>query len=150
MEKVQNTNGKSRIHIKKHLPEYGAEVNCFGDTALEAVALLLGTLEVLENPPDPLPTLPSSPAPMNQAQRELKYAEQLANAPKANASPSVIANAVKQSPRPQAKSQTGNSTRPVCQSCGASDAMELIRWADKQTQEAKSAWKCQACQTWAK
>ena len=38
--------------------------------------------------------------------------------------------------------------RPICQSCGSRDNMELIRWADKRTQEARSAWKCKACDQW--
>jgi hypothetical protein len=38
--------------------------------------------------------------------------------------------------------------RPVCASCGSRDSMELVRWADKKTQEARSAWKCQACNQW--
>ena len=38
--------------------------------------------------------------------------------------------------------------RPVCQSCGSRENMELIRWADKRTQEARSAWKCKACDQW--
>jgi hypothetical protein len=37
---------------------------------------------------------------------------------------------------------------PTCLSCGSTNDMELIRWADKKTQEARSAWKCQACNEW--
>ena len=49
----------------------------------------------------------------------------------------------------KAGARSANSdTRPVCQSCGSRDNMELIRWADKKTQEARSAWKCQACDQW--
>jgi hypothetical protein len=53
----------------------------------------------------------------------------------------------KQAAKPAARS-ANSDTRPVCQSCGSCDSMELIRWADKRTQEARSAWKCQACDQW--
>jgi len=36
---------------------------------------------------------------------------------------------------------------PICVNCGSNNT-ELIRWADKETQEAKSAWKCQDCKQW--
>jgi hypothetical protein len=37
---------------------------------------------------------------------------------------------------------------PVCETCGSNDAMELIKWADKETGEARQAWKCQECKQW--
>jgi len=137
MTQPQLKQEKSRIHVKKHLPEYGAEVNCFGDSPQEVVALILGTLEMLENPPPPLPPVPPS---MNQAQREMANAEALAKA--------RVAQAPASQPKP--KGNGGIANTPVCQVCGSAEAMELIRWADKQTQQAKSAWKCQGCETWAR
>ena len=140
---LKSDNGKSRIHIKKHLPEYGAEVNCFGDTAHEVVALVLGTLEMLENPPEPLPPVQPSP---NQAQREMANAVALDKARQSQAA------AQPKPEKPQAPKGNGGGQQnaPICQGCGSTDAMELIRWSDKNTGEAKRGWKCQACQTWAR
>jgi hypothetical protein len=67
----------------------------------------------------------------SQAVRELENAQL-----KANQADSTGAKPPKADPR------------PVCQSCASRDNMELIRWADKKTQEARSAWKCQACDQW--
>ena len=39
---------------------------------------------------------------------------------------------------------------PACQECGTNEAMELITWKDKATGERKKAWKCQACEKWAR
>jgi excisionase family DNA binding protein len=39
---------------------------------------------------------------------------------------------------------------PFCDECGANDEVQLIRWTDKKTHEAKSGWKCQRCKKWAR
>ena len=57
------------------------------------------------------------------------------------------ANQIARSTKPGARS-ANSDTRPVCGFCGSRDNMELIRWADKRSQEARSAWKCQACDQW--
>jgi hypothetical protein len=37
---------------------------------------------------------------------------------------------------------------PVCENCGSSEFMELIKFADKKTGKPRQAWKCQQCQKW--
>jgi hypothetical protein len=44
--------------------------------------------------------------------------------------------------------KNAKSGPPVCETCGSNDAMELIKWVDKETGEAKQAWKCQECKQW--
>lgn len=72
---------------------------------------------------------PKSIQPMNNAQREIARAEQ-ARAEQAKVSAAVNA--------------------PPCQECGSDEAMELIRWKDKNTGEPRQAWKCQNCNLWCK
>ena len=36
---------------------------------------------------------------------------------------------------------------PVCPNCGSTNT-ELIKWTDRETGEAKQAWKCQDCKQW--
>ena len=52
-------------------------------------------------------------------------------------------------PQPaQPVSQAPVDERPVCQTCGTSEFMELIEFADRETGERKARWKCQQCQSW--
>lgn len=37
---------------------------------------------------------------------------------------------------------------PVCEQCGSSANMELIKFTDKKTGKPRQAWKCQACVKW--
>jgi len=37
---------------------------------------------------------------------------------------------------------------PICDTCGSSEFMELISFADKKTGQQRQAWKCQACNKW--
>lgn len=37
---------------------------------------------------------------------------------------------------------------PACQQCGSDAAVELIRWNDRETGDAKQAYKCQTCGVW--
>jgi hypothetical protein len=37
---------------------------------------------------------------------------------------------------------------PVCETCGSSEFMELIKFTDKNTGKPRKAWKCQMCEKW--
>jgi hypothetical protein len=50
-------------------------------------------------------------------------------------------------PKAPAKVQ-GTGAAPVCDTCGSSEAMELIEFADKKTGKPRKAWKCQQCDKW--
>ncbi len=75
--------------------------------------------------------------PATAAQREIARAEQA----RAAAPP-------KPQLKPQPKATVSNA--PACQECGTDESMELISWKDKATGELKKAWKCQACNLWAR
>ena len=113
----------TRYHAEVKLTVQGKEarINIFGDTLNE----IYSDLAKVTTQFDEL---------YSAARREMVNAE-------------LKANQIARSVKPGAKS-ANSDTRPVCQSCGSRDNMELIRWADKKTQEARSAWKCQACNEW--
>jgi len=119
-----NGNGRklSRLHMQKHLPDFGIVLNLFADTPEELWALYSSMLAIIDN--------------------------EVASAYiKASARPAVAP----QQPKPAPKQSRGNgSGKPVCQECGIDEAMELISWKDKATGELKKAWKCQSCNLWAR
>lgn len=79
---------------------------------------------------------PHQAAPAPEASGTVRPADTPAPQPALQAQP-----APKPAPRPQA-------ARPICDDCGTDQAMELIRWKDKETGKPRSAWKCQQCQNW--
>jgi len=85
---------------------------------------------------------------MSQAQLEIARAEQARAVTKA-ATP--FKEPAKQPAKAFTKPKTTSiANKPICQECGTDEAMELIRWTDKDTGESKQAWKCQACNLWAR
>jgi hypothetical protein len=122
-----NGNGRrlSRLHMQKQLPDFGIVLNLFADTPEELWSLYSAMLSVIDN----------------------EVASAYIKASKASAKP------VHQQPRPTTQPSRGNggfANKPVCQECGSAEAMELISWKDKATGEFKKAWKCQACNLWAR
>lgn len=111
-QELTSPNGRklSRLHLQKHLPNYGLVINCFADTPAELWQLYQEMLELID-------------------QNDI---ESLAKA-KSAGSPSRSARAERQQPRPAAQPSRGNggATKPVCQECGSNEAMELISWKDK-------------------
>jgi hypothetical protein len=127
-----NGNGRrlSRLHMQKHLPDFGIVLNLFADTPEELWALYSSMLAVIDN----------------------EVASAYNRASKASAKP------VRQQPKPAAQPKAviargeapWQSHKPVCQECGSDESMELIAWKDKATGEFKKAWKCQSCEKWAR
>jgi hypothetical protein len=131
-QELISSNGRklSRLHLQKHLPDYGLVINCFADTPAELWQLYQEMLELID----------------------ANDAEALAKAKPAG-SPSRSARAIRQQPKPAAQPSRGNggiANKPVCQECGTDESMELISWKDKVTGELKKAWKCQSCEKWAR
>jgi hypothetical protein len=122
------SNGRrlSRLHMQKHLPDFGIVLNLFADTPEELWALYSSMLAIIDN----------------------EVASAYIKATKASAMP------VRQQPRVAAQPGRGNGgfagSKPVCQECGTDESMELIAWKDKVTGEFKKAWKCQSCEKWAR
>jgi hypothetical protein len=121
-----NGNGRrlSRMHLQKHLPQFGIVINFFADTSEELWALYLEMLSLIDD----------------------DLAAAYARATRASAVPAAAA----QKPRAAAQPRRGNgsTSKPVCQECGLDESMQLITWKDKSTGELKKAWKCQACDKW--
>jgi len=122
-----NRNGKSSLHMKKELPEFGITINAFGDVPQEVVALLTETLEIIGSG-----ELPKRQDYMSNAHRERLRDDQ----------------AVAARSQGNGGNQNGSVNAPACKTCGSNDAVELIRWHDKATNASKSGWKCQACENW--
>ncbi|MBM4447363.1 MAG: hypothetical protein FJ023_08485 [Chloroflexi bacterium] len=125
---LSNGNGRrlSRLHMQKHLPDYGLVINCFADTPAELWFLYQEMLQLIDQ----------------------NDQEALAKAHKAG-SPRAIRSAKPAAIQPS-RSNNGVTNKPVCQGCGTDEAMELIAWKDKTTGELKKAWKCQSCEKWAR
>ena len=60
----------------------------------------------------------------------------------------VIASAAKQSPTPNGGNGACYTPGSPCTHCGAVDAVELVKWTDKATGQARQAPKCQSCSKW--
>jgi len=120
------TNGKSSLHMKKELPEFGITINAFGDVPQEVVALLAETLAIIGNG-----EIPKRQDYMSNAHRERLRDDQAVASSQGNGG-----------------KQGGAINAPFCKTCGSNDAVELIRWYDKETKDPKSGWKCQACENW--
>ena len=130
---MSNGQPNTRYHaeIKLTLDAREVRINIFADTLVEIYRDLANISEQI---PGPI---------QNGGHREIANAElKAAQLQRDGKLPDRVAK--KLGPARSANSDT----RPVCQSCGSRDNMELIRWADKKTQEARSAWKCQACDQW--
>ena len=118
-----NRNGKSSLHMKKELPEFGITINAFGDVPEEVVGLLSETLEIIGSG-----QLPKRQDYMSKAHVERTRDEQAAAA------------------RSQENGGNTATNAPVCPTCGSNDAVELIRWNDKSTGKPRTGWKCQECE----
>ena len=121
-------NGQTRYHAEVKVTMYGREarINIFADTLNE---IYLDLANICEQIPDEF---------RNAGHREIANAELKAKQlQKDGLLPDKVAKKI--APK--------GLIAPVCPSCGSTNT-ELIRWADKQTQEAKSAWKCQDCKQW--
>ena len=121
-------NGQTRYHAEIKVNLYGREarINIFADTLNE---IYLDLANICEQIPDEF---------RNAGHREIANAELKA---KQLQKDGLLPDKVAKKLAPKAP------TAPVCVNCGSTNT-ELIRWADKQTQEAKSAWKCQDCKQW--
>ena len=115
-------NGDKRYHAEVKIELEGREctINAFRDT-LQEIFQDIGTI-CTQCPQDW----------MNPAKRETVNAERKA---------AQLPLARRQTPnKPQ---ETGEI--PVCEQCGSSEFMELIKFTDKITGKPRQAWKCQQC-----
>ena len=115
----------SRYHaeVKVELEGRECRINAFRDT-LQEIFQDIGTI-CSQYPQDW----------MNPAKREIVNAERKAT--------QLRQPAGKPAASPQ---ETGEI--PVCEQCGSSESMELIKFTDKKTGQPRQAWKCQACLKW--
>jgi hypothetical protein len=122
-----NGNGRklSRMHLQKHLPQFGIVVNFFADTSEELWFLYKEMLSLIDD----------------------DLAAAYTRATRASAIPAAVAQKAKPAPKPS-RGNGGTVNKPVCQECGSDESMELISWKDKATGELKKAWKCKSCEKW--
>ena len=124
----------SRLHMQKHLSEYGLTINIFADTAPELWQLYQHILALING----------------TAKEALETATAAAAArPVPVATRPAAATATRTRPAAQPKSK-GNGgvplNAPLCGLCG--QPCTLIRWVDKNTGQARRAWKCEPCNEW--
>jgi hypothetical protein len=82
---------------------------------------------------------------MNPAKREIVNAERKA----AQLRQPTGKPAAKAAARtPLANTLADQTVVPVCESCGSSEFMELIKFTDKITGKPRQSWKCQQCLKW--
>jgi hypothetical protein len=119
-------NGDKRYHAEVKIELEGREcrINAFRDT-LQEIFQDIGTI-CSQFPQDW----------MNPAKREIVNAER--KAAQLGLQPGAKA--------PVKAEETGEI--PVCEQCGRSNSMELIKFTDKKTGKPAQAWKCQACIKW--
>ena len=118
-------NNGSKVHIKHEQLEHGITVNVFGDSAEEAMELLVDTINCIDG----------------------NTARDVARVDAAKAD-----RAQPRNPQPaQAPRPTGNGglqNTPTCPGCGTDEAVELITFTDRDTGEQKRRFKCTSCNKW--
>ncbi|OGO02664.1 MAG: hypothetical protein A2Y59_06365 [Chloroflexi bacterium RBG_13_52_14] len=122
----------SRLHMQKHLSEYGLTINIFADTAPELWQLYQQILALIDGTAEQAIETATAAA----AARPVPVAQRPAAA---------------RVTRPAAGAKTkGNGgvplNAPLCGLCG--QPCTLIRWTDKNTGEQRRAWKCEPCNEW--
>lgn len=126
-------NGDKSYHAEVEITLEGREcrINAFRDT-LEEIFQDIGTI-CTQFPQDW----------MNPAKREIVNAERKAAQLRQPAGKPAAKAAAGPAGSPQ---ETGEI--PVCESCGSSEFMELIKFTDKITGKPRQSWKCQQCLKW--
>ena len=114
----------SKVHIKHEQLEHGITVNVFGDSAEEAMELLVDTINCIDG---------------NTA-RDVARADAAKPPPPQRRSPQPA-----QAPRP-----TGNGVvnLPVCKQCGSSDNLDEVQFTNQDTGQLMTRFKCQTCKIW--
>lgn len=128
-------NGQStRYHAEIKLTYDAREVriNIFADTLAEIYKDLA---QISEQVPGPF---------ANAGHREIANAENIA---KQLQDAGLLPPSVAKKVAPKAAPKAAQTTAPVCVNCGSTNT-ELIKWTDKETGEARQAWKCQDCKQW--
>lgn len=129
-----NVNGKSRIHIKKDLPELNSQVNVFANDPDEAVALYLTLIDMLCSEPESYDLTKAHHDRINHEQAAEKIRSKAATA--------------------QQKSGTGNGSRgvfvnkPDCPNCAYDGDVVLKTFTNKETSEPVRRYICNTCHTW--
>ncbi|MBL7208777.1 MAG: hypothetical protein ISS52_01640 [Dehalococcoidia bacterium] len=115
----------SKVHIKHEQLEHGITVNVFGDSAEEAMELLVDTINCIDG---------------NTA-RDVARVDAAKPAPAQRRNPQPA-----QAPRP-----TGNAAAvnlPVCKQCGSSDNLDKVQFTNQDTGQLMTRFKCQVCRIW--
>ena len=114
----------SKVHIKHEQLEHSITVNVFGDTPEEAMELMVDTINCIDG---------------NTA-RDLARAD------------AVHIPAQRRTPQPaQAPRATGNGgvqNLPVCKQCGSNANLEKVQFADGDSGQLLTRFKCQTCKLW--
>ena len=111
-------NNGSKVHIKHEQLEHGITVNVFGDTAGEAMELLIDTMAHLEG------RIAADCVKAGYAQHRTPDRQ-----PPHTPSPVAV-----------------NS--PVCKQCGSSDNLDVVQFTNQDTDQPMSRYKCQTCKIW--
>ena len=113
----------SKVHIKHEQLEHGITVNVFGDSAEEAMELLVNTINCIDG---------------NTA-RDVAKADRAAAARRPSPQPA-------QACRPAGN--RGSTNTPTCPECGTDETVDLITFTDRDSGEQKRRFKCTACNKW--
>lgn len=120
----------SKIHIKHEQLEQGITVNVFGDSAEEAIELLIATMAEVQG----------------IAQKVLVRSAYQQHPTTQAAPPSPPVQAPMRQPRGNGGSGTIN--RPVCKQCGSSDHLDEVQFTNQDTGQLMTRFKCQTCRIW--
>jgi len=114
----------SKVHIKHEHLEKGITVNVFGDSAEEAMQLLVDTLAQIEG---------------DTAKDAVRAAyAQRRTQPSPPAPP----------PRPKGNGSGGDVNLPLCKQCGSSSNLDQVQFTNQDTGQLMTRFKCRACNIW--
>ena len=114
----------SKVHIKHEQLEHGITVNVFGDSAEEAMELLVDTINCIDG---------------NTA-RDVARVDAAKPAPPQRRNPQPA-----QAPAPP---NGGLVNLPVCKQCGSNNDLDKVQFTNQDTGQLMTRFKCQTCRIW--
>ena len=115
----------SKVHIKHEQLQDGITVNVFGDSAEEAMQLMVDTINCIDG----------------------NTARDVARVDAAKPPP-----AQRRNPQPaQAPRPTGNGgvlNLPACKECGSNTDLDKVQFTDQDSGQLLTRFKCQTCKIW--
>ena len=115
----------SKVHIKHEQLQDGITVNVFGDSAEEAMQLMVDTINCIDG----------------------NVARDVARVDAAKPPPAQRRNP-QPTPAPSHARNAGIQNLPLCKECGSNANLEKVQFTDGDSGQLLNRFKCQTCKVW--